>query len=43
MSVCVCVRCTIDWKKGKNLTVRTVKKKSKQKGSDHNGAMDTVL
>ena len=32
MSVCVQARCTIDWKKGKNLTVKTVKKKAKHKG-----------
>ena len=25
-------RCTIDWKKGKNVTVKTIKKKQKHKG-----------
>lgn len=28
---CPC-RCTIDWKKGKNVTVKTIKKKQKHKG-----------
>ena len=27
------IRCKIDWKKGKNLTVKTIKKKQKHKGS----------
>lgn len=30
MAVC---RCKIDWKKGKNLTVKTIKKKQKNKGT----------
>ena len=29
--VCLC-RCVIDWKKGKNVTVKTIKKKQKHKG-----------
>ena len=28
-----CYRCKIDWKKGKNLTMKTVKKKQKHKGT----------
>lgn len=31
MGVCLC-RCVIDWKKGKNVTVKTIKKKQKHKG-----------
>jgi len=31
MAVCPC-RCAIDWKKGKNVTVKTIKKKQKHKG-----------
>lgn len=27
-----CVRCEIDWKKGKDVTVKTIKKKQKHKG-----------
>lgn len=36
LSVCVMAvcphRCVIDWKKGKNVTVKTIKKKQKHKG-----------
>lgn len=31
MALCPC-RCAIDWKKGKNVTVKTIKKKQKHKG-----------
>lgn len=30
--LCGVSRCTIDWKKGKNVTVKTIKKKQKHKG-----------
>ena len=28
----ICCRCTIDWKKGKNVTVKVIKKMQKHKG-----------
>ena len=28
----ICGRCKIDWKKGKNVTVKTIRKKQKNKG-----------
>ena len=34
--------CTIDWKKGKNVTVKVIKKKQKHKGKLYNCTMKTL-
>ncbi|EGV98956.1 Nucleosome assembly protein 1-like 1 [Cricetulus griseus] len=35
-----CTGCQIDWKKGKNVTLKTIKKKQKHKGLPENGDLD---